>query len=494
MSDWLLNNMRPNIVFIMPDQLRWDFVGCYGKPYAHTPNIDALASRGLIYNRCVSPSPVCIPARASMLTGHNSISTGVLNNNYWLRPDHDALGVPGFATLLSDSGYHTEAIGKMHFIPWDKSEGFDHRVIAEDKRHIHIRDDYADYLRDNGLKKYAGPEEPGYVEGRMASISLVPLEHQVDTWVGERSVDFINGYDQDKPFFLWSAFPGPHDPYNPPQDILNDVETVLMPDAFSATSDTCKFRQAIVAAHASGSAQVDISEFTPAMKRNIRRHYQGLIRIIDKQVGDIVSAIDALDNGRDTLIVFSSDHGDFLGDFNFLGKVLFFESSLRVPMIVSSPQIQAGLSQALVSLSDVFATFTSAAGIKFTAQDSVPLPGIGLGDTQRQCVMGATDMGYMICTSQYKLCRYHNGVMSLHDVVNDPEEQDNLFNQSKYGEQRDSLDRLLSAWLNNSIMDGHSDKAYPYMTMTPDHPGHLRGWQRSYPAQSSSWLNAPITV
>jgi len=486
--------VKPNIVFLMPDQLRWDFVGCYGKSYAHTPNIDALASRGLVYNRCVSPSPVCIPARASMLTGHNSISTGVLNNNYWLRPDHDELGVPSFASLLSISGYHTEAIGKMHFIPWDKSEGFDHRVIAEDKRHIHIRDDYHDYLRDKGLKKYAGPEEPGYVEGRMASISLVPLEHQVDTWVGERCVEFINAYDKDQPFFLWSAFPGPHDPYNPPQDILDEVDAASMPDAFKPTADAREFRAAIIAAHASGSAQVDISEFTQAMKKKIRRHYQGLIRIIDKQVGDIVHAINALDNGRDTLIVFSSDHGDFLGDYDFLGKVLFFESSLRVPMIVAGPQIQAGRSDALVSLSDVFATFTHAAGVKINAQDSIPLPGIGLGESQRQCVMGATDMGYMICTNQLKLCRYHNGVVTLHDIVNDAAEQNNLFNHTDYTEQRDALDRQLSTWLINSVMDGHADKEYPYMTMTPDHPGHRRGWQRRYPAQSSGWINTPVTL
>jgi len=429
-----------------------------------------------------------------MLTGQNSVATGVLNNNYWLRPDHDELGMPTFATLLSDAGYHTEAIGKMHFIPWDKSEGFDHRIIAEDKRHIHIRDDYHDYLRDNGLKKYAGPEEPGYVEGRMASISLVPLEHQVDTWVGERSVEFINSYNKDQPFFLWTAFPGPHDPYNPPSELINDVDLASMPAAFDSTADTREFRQAIVAAHASGSAQVDISNFTPAMKKRIRQHYQGLVRIIDKQVGDIVRALDALDNGRDTLIIFSSDHGDFLGDYDFLGKVLFFESSMRVPMIVSSALLPPGRSDALVSLSDIFATFTQAAGISHTAQDSIPLPGIGFGDTQRHCVMGATDMGYMICTNQLKLCRYHNGVITLHDFVNDTEEQNNLFDHPEYTEQRDALDRQLSTWLIHSVMDGHADKEYPYMTMTPDHPGHLRGWQRTYPAQSSSWINSPITL
>lgn len=428
-----------------------------------------------------------------MLTGHNSISTGVLSNNYWLHPDHDELGMPSFATLLSNAGYHTEAIGKMHFIPWDKSEGFDHRVIAEDKRHIHIRDDYHDYLRDKGLKKYTGPEEPGYVEGRMASISLVPLEHQVDTWVGERSVEFLDAYNKDQPFFLWTAFPGPHDPYNPPQDMLHAVDTAEMPLAFNSTTDTREFRQAIIDAHASGSAQVDISEFTPAMKQRIRRHYQGLVRIIDKQVGDIVRAIDAREDGRDTLIVFSSDHGDFLGDYDFLGKVLFYESSMRVPMIVSGAQVSAGRSDALVSLSDVFSTFTYAAGIKLTAQDSIPLPGIGFGDAQRQCVMGATDMGYMVCTNKFKLCRYNNGVITMHDIVNDPEEQHNLFKRPEYSEQRDSLDQLLSAWLINSVIDGNGDKEYPYMTMTPDHPGHRRGWQRTYPAQPSGWMNTPLT-
>jgi len=435
-----------------------------------------------------------------MLTGQNSIATGVLNNNYWLRPDHDELGVPSFAKILSDAGYHTEAIGKMHFIPWDKSEGFDHRIIAEDKRHIHIRDDYHDYLLDNGLKKYAGPEEPGYVEGRMASISLVPLEHQVDTWVGERSVEFINSYNKDQPFFLWTAFPGPHDPYNPPKELIdaeliNEVDLVSMPEAFNSTAETLDFRPAIVAAHASGSAQVDISNFTPAMKKRIRLHYQALIRIIDKQVGDIVCAVDALDkNGRDTLIVFSSDHGDFLGDYDFLGKVLFFESSMRVPMIVSGAHIPPGRSDALVSLSDIFATFTQAAGVTVTAQDSIPLPGIGLGDAERQCVMGATDMGYMICTSQLKVCRYHNGVITLHDFVKDPEEQNNLYKNPEYHEQRDALDRHLSTWLTHSVMDGHADKEYPYMTMTPDHPGHRRGWQRTYPARSSGWMNSPIII
>ena len=472
---------RPNILFIMPDQLRWDFVGAYGQNFAQTPNIDALAAQGTVFERCLSPSPVCIPARASMLTGHNSISTGVLSNNYWLRPDHEACGVPSFASLLSKAGYHTEAIGKMHFIPWDITEGFEKRTIAEDKRHIHIRDDYHDYLAEHGLKKYDGRDEPGYTEGRMASISLVPLEHQVDTWVGDRCVDFLETYDDEAPFLLWSAFPGPHDPYNPPADILEGIGET-MPDALPATPETQKFRDEMINTHLHGSAGVDISQFTPAMKQRIRRHYQALISMIDTQIGAMMKALAARDDGRETLIIFASDHGDFLGDFDFLGKVLFFENSMRVPMIVAGAGTPRGRSDALVSLTDVFATITKAANVPCALQDSQPLPEIGLGDARRQWVMGATDKGYMISGAQWKLSRYRNGVCVLHDVVADPGEQTNRWDDPSVLGLRDEMDRELQAWIIASTLDGHKEKSYPYMTMTPDHPGHKRGWRRTYPA------------
>ena len=173
----------------MPDQLRPDFLGCYGASFAGTPNIDRLASQGKLFERAVSPSPICIPARASLLTGHNAFSTGVLTNDFWLRPDHDDCGMPTLASLLSGEGYHTEAIGKMHFIPWDRNEGFSHRYIAEDKRHIYIQDDYAEYLAEHGFRKCAGPEEPGYETNLMASFSRIPLEHQIDVWIGNQGTD-----------------------------------------------------------------------------------------------------------------------------------------------------------------------------------------------------------------------------------------------------------------------------------------------------------------
>ncbi len=473
--------LAPNILFLMPDQLRWDFVGAYGSAFANTPNIDRLAAMGTVFERCYSPSPVCIPARASILTGQNSLATGVLNNNYWLRPDHEACGVPSFATLLGAAGYHTEAIGKMHFIPWDLSEGFAHRLIAEDKRHIHIRDDYQAYLRSHGFVKSPGADEPGYIEGRMASTSLVPLEHQVDKWVGDRCVEFISGHTQDQPFFLWAAFPGPHDPYNPPPALLAD-SGLTMPAAFAGTVETKRFRPSMIETTSKGSAGVDISNFPDDVKARIRRHYSALVGLIDQQVGTILSALEERQNGRETLIVFASDHGDFLGDFDFLGKVLFFESAMRVPMIVAGAGTPVGRSKAVTSLTDVFATFTATAGLRPPCQDSHILPGIGFDVSPRANVMGATDKGYMITDGQWKLSRYRNGVSTLYDVVADPEEQVNRWVDLTQQARRDALDSQLQDWIITSVMAGHSDKAYPYMTMTPHHPGHRRGWQRSYPA------------
>lgn len=129
---------KPNIIFMMPDQLRADFLSCYGAEFVDTPNIDSLQARGTRYAKCYSPHPVCVPARASLMSGMDAIKTGVLGNGYFLRPDLAEMGVKTWPQILSENGYYTAAIGKMHFYPWDLRLGFQYRVIAEDKRWIHI--------------------------------------------------------------------------------------------------------------------------------------------------------------------------------------------------------------------------------------------------------------------------------------------------------------------------------------------------------------------
>jgi len=124
---------QPNLLFLMPDQLRHDYVGCYGADFVSTPAIDGLAAQGTRYETAISPVPVCVPARASMISGQSSVASGVIDNLAWLRPDRRELGVETWPELLARAGYRTAAIGKMHFYPWDISEGFEDRIIAEDK-------------------------------------------------------------------------------------------------------------------------------------------------------------------------------------------------------------------------------------------------------------------------------------------------------------------------------------------------------------------------
>ena len=122
--------------------MRSDFLGCYGADFIKTPNIDSLANDGIRYENTYSSSPVCVPARSSLMTGMDAISNGILSNSPSIRPDHKEAGIKTWPETLRDSGYYTSAIGKMHFYPWDARHGFDYRSIAEDKRHLHVRDDY----------------------------------------------------------------------------------------------------------------------------------------------------------------------------------------------------------------------------------------------------------------------------------------------------------------------------------------------------------------
>lgn len=484
---------KKNIVLLFPDQLRADFLGCYGARFIKTPNIDALCSDGVRYERALSPSPVCIPARASMLTGQNCIKTGVFHNDQWLRPDHNACGMKTWAQLLYENGYHTEAIGKMHFYPWDIKEGFQHRVIAEDKRHIYIEDDYYRYLKERGYKKYHISELDGGIKNKGAAVSKIPLEHQVDKWVGDRTCEFIENYDSEAPFVLMAGFPGPHCPYDPPIEMADRYDPENMPDSLPATKESLTFMRECIEGNKLSWNGVDYSEFTKSQKKRVRAYYAALVTIIDQQTGRIMESLRKKNLIKDTIVIFASDHGDYLGDYGMIGKKEFYESCAHIPMIVKYPGLgQSKAVDSVVSLTDLYSTILDFAGLSYNRGngDSIVLPGLyHKAEKKREYLFAPSLVGFMVVKGPYKYCRYYNGVNVLFNIEDDPGEQTNLLNDPDYRNIAAELDQIMLEEIFNSLQASNSEKIVNRGGIMGEGNFGKRNWKRTYPANETGFVS-----
>lgn len=452
---------KPNIVFIIADQLRPDFLGCYGANFIDTPHIDRLAQQGIRYERAYSASPVCVPARASLLTGMNAVKNGVTGNSHWLRPDLNAMGIKTWPQILDREGYFTAGIGKMHFYPWDSGLGFHFRVAAEDKRWIHIRDDYYHFLADNGYRKLHGNEHPGYHENKGAIVSLIPWEYSIDHFVGQQACRFIDRYSEEDPFALMVSFPGPHCPYDPVPEFLAEIDPQAMPAAIPGTDDAARLREECIKGNLGEWNGVDYTHFSDDQIRKVRAHYAALVKQIDYEVGQILDTLSRRGFLDNTMIIFTSDHGDYLGDHGMIGKGHFYETSSRIPLIVRTPgQSNARVWDGLVELSDVTATMLMAAGSPIPSyMDAIPLPLIGPEPTkQRDTVIGMTTGGWMIHDGRWKLSKYATGEVHLFDLENDPLEQKNLAQDPNHAPTFMALDVALMRVIMDSIAASHADK------------------------------------
>ncbi len=474
------SQVRPNILFIMSDDHTAQAVGAFAtllKSLNPTPNIDALAGQGTRYETCISPAPICVPARASMLTGQAAMAHGVIDNLRWLRPDRRQMGIRTWPEHLTEAGYATSAIGKMHFYPWDLSEGFAQRVIAEDKRHIHVRDDYDAALRAVGLRKLHGRDQPGYVAGKGASISELPDEYHVDRWVAGQAAQAILDAPADRPLAMMVGFPGPHCPYDPPAAALDAIDPAALPAPLPRSAESDSHRHAFVASYRRGWADLDYTELTEAQIRGIRHHYAALVERLDADVGRILEALEASGRLSNAIVAFASDHGDYLGDFGLVGKQFFHEPSIRVPLIVTDFRaLSARVERTPVSLLDLYPAILTWAGVGVPDHaDGRPLAD---PDPDR-IIVGATAQGVMARARDWKLVRYRNGAAALFDLARDPAEQVN-----RIADRPDVLAKLDAA-MTRAVLDGfgaaHADKRVPAAQAAPGHDFYRRGWARPYP-------------
>ena len=476
---------QPNLLFIMPDQLRSDFLSCYGADFIQTPHIDSLCESGVRYEKAYAPHPVCVPMRSTLLTGVNAIRTGVMGNGQYLRPDLEACGIRTWPSILHDAGYTTSAIGKMHFYPWEAAMGFDHRVVCEDKRWLHIEDDYQKYLNAKGTRKLHGNEHEGYQENRGAFVHQHSYEDSWDGFVGNETVRYIRESDTDVPFAMMVGFPGPHCPYDPAPEYADLYAPEDMPEPHPIADDQpSQFIETNVSGNKGTWNGVDYTEFTHAHKMKIRAYYAALVKQIDDKVGEIIQALKDTDRWDNTIIIFCSDHGDYLGDHGLIGKGTFFEASTKVPLIVRHPDLgEPRVHEGPASVEDITATLLHYASCEIPGyMDSRPLADLDIpGASGRDRAFGCLANGSMNCDGSWKLVRYTNGWSALFNVDEDPGEQLNRIHDADCQEIRERLDRELTTWYLSSITKAHEEKNHQTDWEDPVFAKGEGGWKRIYP-------------
>ena len=351
--------VRPHILMLLTDQQRPGTVAALGHPVLKTPALDRLCREGTAFTRCYTPSPVCVPARHALATGLPPHVSGVTDNG------QAAPSATSFMQLLANAGYQAHGVGKMHFVPDAYARwGFDSRDTSEEGAHDPQRDDYVRFLHDNGFDHL---DDCLGVRGEMYYVpqpAQVPERLHHSRWVADRSIDFLNRRDRSSPFLLCSHFVRPHPPFESPVpwNKLYRADQVEEPLRFDGDAELLtywnraqnryKWRDGV--ADGGGDRHVD---------RIIRAAYYAAISHIDFQVGRILEVLGTdIDN---TLVLFSSDHGELLGDYGGWGKRCMLDVAAGVPMLARWPgRLPAGhRCDEVTSLLDVFPTISDAASL-----------------------------------------------------------------------------------------------------------------------------------
>jgi choline-sulfatase len=355
--------MRPNILFVMTDQQRFDTIAALGHAPAHTPNLDRLVRRGVACTNAYSSCPVCVPARYSLMTGCEPSQTGWLSNWAPAGGVRERCG-PYLAESIVAQGYRTWGLGKFHTEPRHEPLGFQTHEYSEElwpTEQDFLGDDYVRWLRARApdfahLEQVHGERTDMYY---VPQLRPVPAALTSEAWLAGRAVEEIARSDP-RPYFGFVSFVTPHPPIAPPIPFNRQFNPDDMPDPLpgapdiDGADDYLAWMNHLVWAEA----------ISPPQARQLRARYAGSIAFIDQCIGRILDAVESRPDAANTLICFFSDHGDHLGDHRAWQKESFFEASCRVPLLVSWPnRLPAETRFAhLTALTDLFGLATSAGG------------------------------------------------------------------------------------------------------------------------------------
>ncbi len=464
---------RPNILFICTDQQRSDALGCYGNPHIQTPAIDALAADGVLFERCIVQSPVCAPSRASLMTGQYPRTHGLWGNGVAL-PDHQPL----FTKALAESGYDCGSIGKMHLSACfggrterRLDDGFRFFAWAHDPSHGSPDNAYHQWLEGNFPDLYAEAIGSDERKDRQAvTFDTMPTEAHYSRWTSATAIDFLeSARDPEKPFFLWVNFYDPHHPFVAPQDYLDRYDPATLPEpvGFPGELETKPEiqRQASAesyAGHARGFTTYDGKEI-----QQIIAAYYAMVSLIDYEVKRILDRLDALGLTEDTIVIFTSDHGEMLGDHQLLLKgPMLYEPAVRVPLIMRWPgHLPAGERRGdLVEWIDLNPTFLELAHLPpLPGNQGISLLPLAAGDadaeTRGWALCEYLNSGHpydppvflsMLRTDSHKLIVQHGPPATsrlrtgeLYDLRADPHELHNLWDDPGAATIRIEMERML---------------------------------------------------
>jgi arylsulfatase A-like enzyme len=414
---------RPNVVLLLSDDHMADALGCAGDPTVKTPNIDRLARSGVRFTRAFSPNPICTPARASILTGQASTTSGVTFFNKPIPPKTKT-----WPEVLRDAGYTTFYTGKWHNDGTPADRGFARgRSIFVGGMGDHDRLDVIDIGR-------AGKRRADKFSSELFA---------------DAAVEFLDSYKADAPFLLYVSFTAPHDPRTPPGRFatMYDPEKIHVPANFRPEPPVELFTREI--------RDEKLLPF-PRTEADIRREralYYGMISHLDAQVGRVLDAIDRTGRAGETIVIFAGDQGLALGAHGVVGKQTLYDEGIRTPLIVRNPRIvPAGPScSRLVELIDLYPTICEAADIDTPKSvEGYPIWDLYRGGDcpVRSQVFGLyDDLQRSVRTERYKLILHlRTRVVELFDLKNDPDELTNLAGRREIGPVEEDLRTRLDGW------------------------------------------------